>query len=221
MFILGTGAVLSATPMGKIDLIAPIPQALTYGLRSFGWAAYIVPVLTLLLLVRHVGNVNLLFAANARLPMVAGWDGLLPGWFTRLHPRYRTPLHSILFVGAVTLVFGALSLVGVGLQESFQLLDNGAGILYAVAYLAMFALPIVGMKGFDRAPRWLRLAAASGFLVSVLYILFSVFPIIDVSSGWSFAAKIIVVVVGANLLGVALYRVAASRSREAAVSGLQ
>ncbi|MDE3052966.1 MAG: APC family permease [Gemmatimonadota bacterium] len=212
MFILGTGAVLAATPAGKIDLIAPIPQALTYGLRSFGWAVYIVPVLTLLLLVRHTANVNLLFAGTARLPMVAGWDGLLPRWFTRLHPKYRTPLNSILFLGAVTLVFGALSLVGVGLQEAFQLLDNAAGILYAVCYLVMFALPIVGMKGFDRAPLWLRLAAGSGFAVSVLYIVFSVFPIIDVTSGWSFAVKIIVVVVGANVVGAALYRAAARRS---------
>ncbi len=217
MFILGTSAVLAATPAGKIDLIAPIPQALTYGLRGFGFAVYIVPVLTMLLLMRHIANVNLLFAANARLPMVAGWDGLLPAWFTRLHPRYRTPLNSILFVGAVTLVFGAFSLVGVGLQEAFQLLDNAAGILYAVCYLAMFALPILGMRGFPHAPLWLRLAAVSGFAVTLLYIVMSVFPIIDVKSGWSFAIKIIVVVVAANMIGVGIYR--GARRRRAAHAG--
>jgi amino acid transporter len=216
MFILGTGAVLSATPAGKIDLIAPIPQALTYGLHSFGFAVYIVPVLTLLLLMRHIANVNLIFAANTRLPMVAGWDGLLPEWFTRLHPKYRTPLNSILFLGVVTLVFGALSLVGVGLQEAFQLLDNAAGILYAFCYLAMFALPLVGLRKLRRAPLWLRVAAASGFAVTLLYIVMSVFPIIDVKSGWSFALKIIVVVVLANAIGVAIYRAGARRrAREA------
>ncbi len=222
MFILGTSAVLAATPAGKIDLIAPIPQALTYGLRSFGWAIYIVPVLTMLLLMRHIGNVNLLFAANTRLPMVAGWDGLLPGWFTRLHPRYRTPLNSILFVGAVTLVFAVLSLVGVGLQEAFQLLDNAAGVLYAFCYLAMFALPLVGMRAFDRAPLWLRLAAVSGFAVTLLFIVLSVFPIIDVKSWGSFAAKIIVVVVGANLVGAGLYRAEKRRQaeREAGMASL-
>ncbi len=138
-------------------------------------------------------------------------DGLLPAWFTRLHPRYRTPLNSILFVGAVTLVFGAFSLVGVGLQEAFQLLDSAAGILYAVCYLAMFALPIIGMRGFPHAPFWLRLAAVSGFAVTLLYIVMSVFPIIDVKSGWSFAIKIIVVVVVANMLGVGIYRGARRR----------
>ncbi len=214
MFILGTGAVLSATPIGKIDLIAPIPQALTLGLHSFGFAVYIVPVLTMLLLTRHIANVNLLFAANTRLPLVAGWDGLLPAWFTRLHPRFRTPLNSILFVGVVTLVFAAVSLLGVGLQEAFQLLDSAAGILYAIAYLAMFALPILGMRGFDRPPLWLRLAAVSGFAVTLLYIVFSLFPIIDVASRGSFAGKIIAVVVGANFLGAAIYR--AEKRRRAA-----
>ncbi len=218
MFILGTSAVLAATPIDKIDLIAPIPQALMYGLRGFGFAVYIVPVLTMLLLVRHIANVNLLFAANARLPMVAGWDGLLPAWFTRLHPRYRTPLNSILFVGAVTLVFGAFSLVGVGLQEAFQLLDNAAGVLYAVCYLAMFALPILGMRGFPHAPFWLRLAAVSGFVVTLLYIVMSVFPIIDVKSGWSFAIKIIVAVVATNMIGIGIYR-AARRRRAARAAG--
>jgi hypothetical protein len=33
----------------------------------------------------------LLFAGNSRLPMVAGWDGLLPAWFTRLHHKDWMP----------------------------------------------------------------------------------------------------------------------------------
>ena len=28
---------------------------------------------------------SIYLTANARLPMVAGWDDLLPAWFTRLH----------------------------------------------------------------------------------------------------------------------------------------
>lgn len=217
MFILGTGAVLAVTPIHQIDLIAPIPQALTLGLRSFGFAVYIVPALTMLLLVRHVANVNFVFAGNTRLPMVAGWDGLLPAWFTRLHPRFKTPLNSIVFVGCVTLVFAALSLVGVGLQEAFQVLENAAGILYALAYLAMFALPLIGLRAFGRAPLWLRLAAGSGLAVTVLYTILSVFPIIDVKSWGAFAIKIITVVVGANLIGLGIYR-AEKRRRAARVN---
>ena len=41
-----------------------------------------------------------------------------------------------------------------------------------------------------RPPLWLRIAAASGFLVTLLYVVLSIFPIIDVASWWSFAMKI-------------------------------
>ncbi len=47
------------------------------------------------------------FTAVARLPMVAGWDRLLPPWFSRLHEKYRTPVNSILLVGVVAFVIAA------------------------------------------------------------------------------------------------------------------
>ena len=78
--------------------------------------------------------------------MVAGWDNLLPRWFTTLHPRYRTPVNSILFVGLVAMAFGAGGIAGVGEQEAFQLLDNAAGIFYGLTYLVMFAIPLIGMQ---------------------------------------------------------------------------
>ena len=71
--------------------------------------------------------------------------------FARLHPKYQTPVNSILFVGTITLAFSILGLIGVGKQEAFQLLWNG--IFYGLTYLAMFAIPLrptsVGM-GQDR-----------------------------------------------------------------------
>ncbi len=63
----------------------------------------------------------------------------LPGWFARLHPTYQTPINSIVFVGAVTLAFSVLGLIGVGKQEAFQLLWNASGIFYGLTYLVMFA----------------------------------------------------------------------------------
>jgi len=50
-------------------------------------------------------------------------------------------------------------------------------------------------------------AAICGFAVTLLYSTLSVFPIIDVASWRIFAAKIIVVIVGANLFGIAIYAV--------------
>ena len=150
---------------------------------------------------------------NTRLPLVAGWDRLLPTWFTRLHPTYKTPTNSILFVGGVTLVLGLLSLSGVGVQEAFQLLDNAGGIFYAITYLVLFAIPLLGMKAFGvRAPWWLKVACVSGFVTTVIYIRFTIVPIINVTSQVTFALKIIATVVIANALGVTIYALGKRRT---------
>jgi amino acid transporter len=206
MFIFGTASVLAIVPSDQIDLVSPIPQALTMGFRGMGFAGLIVPALIMLLLLRQLGAVTLIFAGNTRLPMVAGWDGLLPRWFTHLHPRFRTPTHSIVFVGVITLAFSLAGQFGVGVQEAFQLLENAAGILYAFTFLALFAIPIVALNKLpERPPLWLRAAAASGFVVTLLYSVLSVFPIIDVASWQVFAFKIIVVLVAAQAVGIGLY----------------
>jgi len=206
MFIFGTSSVLAIVPQDQIDLVSPIPQTLTMGFAGLGFARFIVPVLIVMLLMRQIGNVTLIFAGNTRLPMVAGWDRLVPAWFTRLHPRFRTPHHSILFVGAITLVLTLVGQIGVGVQEAFQLLENAAGILYAFTYLALFAIPLVGARRLGvTPPLWLRVASASGLAVTLLYAVLSVFPIIDVASWAVFAAKIIAVLVAANLIGVGIF----------------
>jgi amino acid transporter len=148
----------------------------------------------------------MVFNGNTRLPVVAGWDNLLPSWFTRLHPKFRTPVNSILFVSAITIAFSLAGQAGVGVQEAFQLLDNAAGILYALTYLGLFAIPLFGAAKLQRRPpRWLRLASASGFGMTLLYSILSVFPIIEVPSWRTFALKIISVILAANLIGVVIY----------------
>lgn len=209
MFILGTSAVLAFSTPDQVDLIGPIPQALRRGFGSLGMATLVAPVAILLLTSRTIANSSIVFTGNTRMPMVAGWDRLLPSWFTRLHARFRTPVNSILFVGAVSLAFSLAGIVGVGEQEAFQLLDNAAGIFYGLTYLVLFAIPLLAARRpgsvLPRASIGLKIAAAAGFLTTVLYVVLSIFPIIDVPSWLSFAAKISGVVVALNLLGVLVY----------------
>ena len=206
MFILGTSSLLAFVSPATVDLISPIPQALSVGFGSYGWVGNIVSFAIFGVVVRQIALMNIYFAGNTRLPLVAGWDNLLPGWFTRLHPKYKTPINSILFVGVVTLVMGLASSLGVKAQEAFQLLDNAGGIFYGITYLVLFAIPLIGMKAFGvKSPLWLKIAAASGFLVTLVYICFTPVPIIDVKSRFEFAAKIISVVLITNIAGIVLY----------------
>jgi len=210
LFIAGTASVVALVPRGGIDLIAPVPQTLAAGYGASGAVALGV---TSLLLLRHLGNVNFIFAGNVRLPLVTGWDGRLPAWFTRLTPRARTPRNAIVFVAVVILVFSLLGLVDAGQQEAFQLLDNAAGTLYGLTYLVMFALPLVAPRGLGAPPPWwLRAAALSGFAVTALYCVLNVFPIIDVPNVAAYVGKILGVIVLTNLVGVALYAASSCRA---------
>jgi amino acid transporter len=215
MFILGTSSVLALIPQDRIDLIAPIPQVLSEGFRSLNLVLPIATTTILALLCIRIAQSSVMFGGNTRLPMVAGWDRLLPEWFTRLHARYRTPVNSILFVGAATLGLGLAGLIGVGKQEAFQLLWNASGVFYALTYLVMFALPLLGLRGVHpRPPLWLRACALSGLLMTVLYVALSIVPIIEVESKAMFAVKISGLIVITNGVGLGIYLAMGRRRRQ-------
>ena len=213
IFVLGTSTVVAFVPNEQIDLIGPIAQVLRVGYAPFVFVTPIVTLAILMTLAMRVGQASVAFTAVTRLPMVAGWDHMLPPWFSRLHPTYKTPVNSILLVGATSFGIAALSLVGVGHAEAFQLLFNASGIFYALCYVVMFAIPLFGLRDVSpRPPLWLRLASLSGLLLTVLYVVLSVFPIIKVESVATFALKITATVVIMNLVGVGILLAARRRA---------
>ena len=78
-----------------------------------------------------------------------------------------------------------------GQQEAFQLLQNCAGIFYALVFLAMFALPLVGrQRAIAKPPLRLQAASISGFVMTAMYLVLSLFPVIDVPHPLLFTAKV-------------------------------
>ena len=220
MFILGTATVVAYVPADQIDLIGPMPQVLRVGLGPFGIAGPLVTIAILMTLAMRVAQVSVSFTAVTRLPMVAGWDHLLPSSFSRLHPRYRTPVNSIVLVAVSAFALSLVSQIGVGQAEAFQLLFNAGGIFYALTYVVMFAIPIIGLRAVTPRPsRWLQAASLSGLLMTVLYVVLSVFPIIKVASVAGFALKIAAVIVVMNLVGVGILVAARRRSQSVTDTG--
>ncbi|MGH7616282.1 MAG: amino acid permease, partial [Gemmatimonadaceae bacterium] len=212
MFVLGTSTVIAFIPQNDIDLVGPLPQVLRAGFGPFGIAGQLVTVAIVMTLAMRIAQTSVSFTAVTRLPMVAGWDRLLPEWFSRLHATYKTPANSILLVGVMSGVVALLSLVGVGQAESFQLLNNASGMFYALTYVVMFAIPLFGLRGVtSRPPMWLRVVSFSGLAMTVLYVALSIFPIIQVASVAAFALKISLVIIGANAVGAAILFAARSR----------
>jgi len=216
LYIFGTSAILAFVSPDAIDVIGAVPQALTRGFSIFGVAGSFTSVVILLLLMNYLCCYTLYFSANSRLPLVAGWDHLLPRWFTPLHPKYRTPVNSILFMGGVSLSASVAVLIGVSNQESFALLQTWAWTFYGLAYLGLFAIPLFSRKEKGLRPgRLLRIGSASGFLVTFLFVVLSVVPIVSVASVWKYSLKIVLVVLAANFFGWLIY---AAGQRKAAAS---
>ncbi len=185
-----------------VDLVSPVLQAISVAARPLVLAAYVASAFFVLLLVSRLAQSSINFAVNSRLPMVAGWDHLLPAWFTRLHPTRRTPINSALFVAALTLAFALAGIAGTGRQEAFQLLTNASAIFYGVTYLVMFAIPILGQAAPSVS---LRLAAASGFAMTLLCVVLSIFPIISVPNRLTFTLKVSGAVIASNGLAALIY----------------
>jgi amino acid transporter len=216
MFILGTSSVLTFVGDRPINVIGPIPQTFRLALGETGMASVAAQFGISLIVARAIAASSLLFTGVTRLPMTAAWDHVAPQWFTRLHPVRRTPVNSIIFVAVLVMALTVLSLMGVQEQEASQLLGNASIVHYAVAYAALFALPLFGTKNLRSSlPGWLKIASAAGLLSSLIALLISVYPVVDVVSKAEYAAKISGVVVVSNMLGVLIYRAARARVNHA------
>lgn len=206
MFIAGTSAVL-AFSRGRIDFIAPIPQTLRYALGNNGLGNLFAMVAILLLQFRLIAAASFIFTGVTRLPMAAGWDHLIPVWFTRLHPRYRTPINSVAFTCALVLLMLLLANIGVHAQEAFQVLSNAAITHYELSYLAMFAIPLIGAKVLrTRLPRWLRWTSITGLCATLFSFIISAYPFVDVVNPKAYAAKILGTTLLSNIIGYTFYR---------------
>jgi amino acid transporter len=212
-FMLGTACLLTFVKPDDIDLISPITQVLNRGMQAAGLSGSATSLAGSLIVFTLIGQALLSFNWSARLPLVAGWDHLLPAWFTRLHPKYKTPGGSIALIAGATLLIAMLTSLGAGNQEAYQLLQNANGIAYGLAYLVMFAIPLVAPG--EKPSCLLRVAAVSGFAMTLLYVVLSVFPIINVPNRLEFAIKISGLVIGLNLAGALFYWRAETRRKRA------
>lgn len=204
MFILGTGSVVAFVPRDAINFIAPIPQTLRIALGNTGIGNWLAMTAILLLEMRLLGAISLLMTGVSRLPLAVGWDRLIPEWFTRLDRRWGTPRNSILFTSGLIFLLIVLSNLGVRAQEAYQLLSNASLTHYEVAYLAMFAIPLVGAAPLRRRlPASLRWTSLVGLGATMFSLLVSAYPFVTVSNPLSYAAKIIGTLLVSNSIALA------------------
>jgi hypothetical protein len=111
-----------------------------------------------------------------------------------------------------------LASTGVHTQEAFQLLSNASLTHYEVAYLAMFAIPLVGAAALRRTlPGWLKWTSVVGLCSTLFSLLISAYPFVTVVNPVSYAVKIIGTLLVSNLVAFSFYRL---RTRPAEVGAI-
>ena len=214
MFILGTASVLAFHELTRstINYIAPIPQTLRLAFGDNALGTLLARFVIFLLQIRILGAASFIFTGVARLPMAAGWDHLIPPWFSRLHPRFRTPTNSILFAAAIIAVLIVLGSAGVHAAEAFNVLNNASTEFYALAYLAMFAIPLFGIRLLrNRIPTWVAILCVLGLLSTLATFILNAYPFDTAASPLPFAAKILGTTLVLNLIGYVFYRLRSNR----------
>ncbi len=217
IYILMTGSVLTYVRAEDVDLVNPIAQVIATAFgggagpgSGFDWGLLLGRMAILAITLATIAQATVYIAETSRLPMVAAWDHLIPPRYTRLHPRFGTPTHSLALIVLLAAGFGFVASSGAGASEAFQLLSTSGFVCYGINYLLMFAVPILAGTRFSlcpdlRPPRLLRVACACAAMVTVVSIVFNLVPIVDVEFPWLFAAKVGGTALGINLIGAAIY----------------
>jgi APA family basic amino acid/polyamine antiporter len=131
LYLIVSGILTGMVPVDQIDKTEPVASA--FRNVGLGFAANVIRVSVLVglpsvLIVMLLGQSRVFFAMSR--------DGLLPPFFSRVHPRFGTPYLSSLLVGAVVAPlagFGTLAtlveLVNIGTLFAFVIVSIGVMVL--------------------------------------------------------------------------------------------
>lgn len=138
-------------------------------------------------------NLSVSVITTPRLTLSMAEHHTLPAWFARIHDRFGTPHHSIIFYGVVVFIFAATG--------SFVFLAIAASLSRLLTYLAcVIALPVVRRKSdADMAARAFRMPG--GYTIPLIGALICIWMIAQARlESWLMVAALLVV--GLVLFGV-------------------
>lgn len=144
LIMLTVGSGLSAPELAASDLAAGDAMAALWNSTTMG------NILVFGGIAGILTSWNGFLIGASRLIHAMAVSGMLPRWFAKLHPRYRTPGNALLFVGALSVLaplFGRRTLV--------WLVDAG-GIAIVLAYLAVSVSFLVLRRREPDMPRPFR-----------------------------------------------------------------
>lgn len=164
----------------KISEMNGLAEAGETAAQSLG-AAWLAPVIALLVIGSAVGQFGGWGTSVSRLPFVVGVDRLLPAAFGKVHPRWGTPYISILVFGAVASFLLVVIQLGDTMRAAYQALVSLMVVTGFFPYLYIFG------SAWKAGKRW---SSVSGWAITLLAILTSIVPTAEVKNVWLFETKI-------------------------------
>jgi amino acid transporter len=140
------------------------------------------------------GNLASIMITVPRLTFALASQRMLPQWFGAVHEKHATPGNSILFLGAMSLVFA--------LSGSFAWLAAASSLTRLVVYvLCIGALPVIRSKADDEArSRAFRLKG--GYAIPVIALVLCIWIAVQsTKESWQMTGALV-------LAGLALYGIA-------------
>jgi len=217
LYVGATLSVLLSVPQRDVAVVQGVLQAvdrMTAG-QNLGW---ILAPLAVLMATAIAGCVSAWSAGSARIMFVSGLDRYLPAALGQIHPRYNTPHIALTTQAVVCTLLIAMSFIGAGVKEAYVTLLDLAVVLQMLSYLYLFgALLWLVRKGehlyLRRTKLWF--AAASGLAATTLGMIVAFIPSHQITSIWTFEAKMIVSCVLFLGLGGGLFWYYSRRRRSA------
>ena len=133
-------------PYASLDNAAPVAGA--FQALGLHWVMIAISVAAV------AGITSVMFAfmlAAARIAFALARDGLLPGWFARVHPRYGTPYRPTVILGVFTALVAGLLPIG----EVAELINIGT----LMAFIIICASVLVLRRRRPELPRAFRVPA--------------------------------------------------------------
>lgn len=132
MLYIGISLVITGmVPYATLNNPAPIAKA--FSQVGLNWITLIISIAAI------AGILSVLFSfmlAGSRIWFSMSRDGLLPNWFAKLHPKYKTPYRPTLIIGIITAIVSGLTpisevaeLVNIGTLAAFILICSSIMVL--------------------------------------------------------------------------------------------
>jgi len=175
LYIVVAAVLTGMLPASQLNTDEPLAFALTE--RGLNWAAGLTSLgaliaMTAVLLVFQMGQPRIFFSMSR--------DGLLPPYFARVHPRFRTPHVTTIWTGVVVALLSSATSLGfmveltnIGTLFAFVLVCGGVIVLRAkdpdrprpfriwwVPLTPLWVLILYGMATLTEVAAWLRVAVA-------------------------------------------------------------